>query len=124
LVGHERNLTGAQQVGGSICGKRPGEVKTLHLAATPLLQEVALFLGFDSFRDDIDFEFTREADGRADDGGISWSVVQICDEAPCDLDAVAGKPAQVLKGRMTGAKIVDSDGDAPQAEALEKIAML
>ena len=66
---------------------------------------------FDAFRDHLELQGTTHRDDRLGNGHVVAVVWNFPDEGLIDLQGVDRQLLQVTEGRVTGAKIIDSDLD-------------
>jgi len=83
-------------------------------------QKVPLFLGLDSFRDDLQPEAAPHLDDRAHDGGVVGIGRCVGHERPVDLERADRELLQGAQAGVPRAEIVDRQVDTHRAQLVEQ----
>ena len=92
-------------------------------AASGAHEKFQLRGGLDTFGDDLDAKFSREADRRSDDGRAAMIVRQAVHKLLRDLDSADTIVEQIFERGIAGAEVVDRNSHAERPQPVDDVAI-
>jgi hypothetical protein len=123
-LGCGRDHTLAQELRSLSGWHSAAEVEALDARAPGVHEKFNLRGGLDAFGDDLDAKFSREADRGSDNRRATMIVRQTVHKLPRDLDSADTIGAQIFKGGIAGAEVVDRNPHAKRPQPVDDAACL
>jgi len=90
---------------------RATEQVALNEIAAQAFEKIVLLEGFDSFGDHLQMQAVGHDDDGLDDFHVLCGFGNVLDKRAVDLQRVQRKALEVGQGRITGAEVIDRQGD-------------